>query len=96
MESERATRKHDHLLLIIPWKQTLFEDFVVDGDKVAVRLNVVGRHKREYKGIPATDVEIKIAAIHVISLVGDKIKDWWAVEDHLGWYRQLGLELKPK
>jgi hypothetical protein len=44
----------------------------------------------------ARDAEIKIAGMHMISIVGGKLKDWWAVEDHLGWYRQLGLELKQK
>ena len=49
----------------------------------------------EYEGIPATGNEIEVAAIHLATIVNGKVKEWWAVEDYLGQYQQLGMELRP-
>ena len=74
----------------------VIEDVIADGDKVAVKLTQNGTHKAEYEGIPATGVKATLPAMHLISIVNGKIKEWFAVEDYLGLYMQLGMELKPK
>ena len=74
----------------------VIEDMIADGDKVAVKLTQNGTHKAEYEGIPATGVKATLPAMHLISIVNGKIKEWFAVEDYLGLYMQLGMELNPK
>ena len=75
----------------------VIEDVIADGDKVAVKLTHNGTHKAEYEGIPATRIKAILPAMHLITIVGGKIKEWFAVEDYfLGLYMQLGMELKPK
>jgi predicted ester cyclase len=74
----------------------VIEDVIADGDKVAVKLTQNGTHKAEYEGIPATGVKATLPAMHLITIVDGKIKEWFAVEDYLGLYMQLGMELKPK
>jgi hypothetical protein len=32
----------------------------------------------------------------MIVLENGRVKDFWAVEDYLDFYQQLGMELKPK
>ena len=74
----------------------VIEDVIADGDKVAVKLTQNGTHKAEYEGIPATGVKAVLPAMHLITIVDGKIKELFAIEDYLGLYMQLGMELKPK
>jgi steroid delta-isomerase-like uncharacterized protein len=74
----------------------VIEDVIADGDKVAVKLTKNGTHKAEYEGIPATGIKATLPAMHLITIVEGKIKQCFAVEDYLGLYMQLGMELKPK
>ena len=74
----------------------VIEDVIADGDNVAVKLTQNGTHKAEYDGIPATGVKATLTAMHLFTVVDGKVIDWFAVEDYLGLYMQLGMELKPK
>lgn len=74
----------------------VIEDVIADGDKVAVKLTQNGTHKAEYEGIPATGIKATLPAMHLITVVDGKIKEWFAVEGYLGLYMQLGMELKLK
>jgi steroid delta-isomerase-like uncharacterized protein len=71
-------------------------DILVEGDKIAIRLNQYGTHKADYKGIPATGNKINVAAMHMGLIEGGKIREWWLMEDTLGHMQQLGMILKPK
>jgi predicted ester cyclase len=74
----------------------VIEDAMAEGDKVAVKLNQNGTHEAEYEGIAATGIKATCPAMHLGTIVDGKIKEWFAVEDYLGLYMQLGMELKPK
>ena len=74
----------------------VIEEVVADGEKVAVKLNQKGTHKAEYEGIPATGIEATLPAMHLFSVKNGKVVDWFALEDYLGLYMQLGMELKPR
>ena len=77
------------------WKHTI-EEIIAEGDKVAVKLIQNGTHKAEYEGIPATDKEVTMPAQCLLVIVNGKIKEFWAIENYLDFYQQLGMELKPK
>jgi len=74
----------------------VIDDLIAEGDKVVVRLNQYGTHKMDFQGIPATGREIKVAAVHVVRVERDKIREFWALEDTLGQMQQLGMELTLK
>jgi len=84
-----------HYTAFPDWTHVI-EDVVTEGEKVAVKLNQNGTHKAEYEGIPATGVEATLPAMHLFTVKNGKVVDWFAVEDYLGLYMQLGMELKPK
>jgi len=77
------------------WKH-IIEDVIADGDKVAVKLTQKGTHEAEYEGIPATGAKATMLAMHLIRIADGKVKEWFAIEDYLGLYQQLGMELNPK
>jgi predicted ester cyclase len=86
---------HEHIEL---------KEMVGEGDWVACRMIVSGRHKvkpsipfdsgiynlTEPAGLPFTAQHI-----HMFRIVDGKIKEHWANRDDLGAARQLGLDLKP-
>ena len=84
-----------HYAAFPDWKHTI-EEMVAEGDKVAVKIMQTGTHKGEYEGIPATDMSVTMPAQVFLVFSDGKIKEFWAVEDYLDFFRQLGMELKPK
>jgi steroid delta-isomerase-like uncharacterized protein len=72
------------------------EDIIAEDDKIMVKVKMNGTHKAEYQGITATNKKITMYAAAQMTLVDGKVKDWWAIEDYLGMWQQLGMELKMK
>jgi steroid delta-isomerase-like uncharacterized protein len=72
------------------------EDIIAEGDKVGIRILQQATHKAEFQGIPATGNPIKYYQISIHRVVNGKIKEVWLLEDDLGLFMQLGMELKPK
>ena len=64
------------------------------GDRVTAVFSARAVHDRDSFGVPATGRELKWSAIAVFELSEGKIKTRWEVNDLLGLYRQLGMELR--
>jgi len=77
------------------WKHGI-EDMVAEGDKVAVRLAQNGSHMAPYEGILPTGKKVLMPAQVLLVLANGKVKEFWAIENYLDFYQQLGMELKPK
>jgi steroid delta-isomerase-like uncharacterized protein len=84
-----------HYAAFPDWTHVI-ENVVAEGEKVAVKLNQNGTHEAEYEGIPATGIEATLPAMFLFTIKNGKVIDLFAVEDYLGLYMQLGMELKPK
>ncbi len=84
-----------HYTAFPDWRHGI-ENVIAEGDMVAVKLTQNGTHKADYEGIPATGIKVTQPAMHLITIVDGKVKDWSPIEDYLGLYQQLGMELKPK
>jgi steroid delta-isomerase-like uncharacterized protein len=72
------------------------EDIIAKEDKVVARALWQGTQKAEFQGIPPSGIKVKFYQISVMQVVEGKVKEWWIVEDNLGFMMQLGMELKPK
>lgn len=77
------------------WRHTI-EDLVAEGDRVAVKVMQKGTQKAEYDGVAATGKEVTVPGAYMFRVANGKIQELWVIEDNLGLYRQLGLELKAK
>jgi steroid delta-isomerase-like uncharacterized protein len=71
------------------------EDMIAEGDKVAVKIIQNGTHKAQYEGISATGKKMTNPSMSIMTIVNGQVKDWWIIEDNLGFMKQLGMELKP-
>jgi steroid delta-isomerase-like uncharacterized protein len=71
------------------------ELYAVD-NKVIVRIVTEGTHLGKLEGFPPPGNTIKVSSIYIITIKNEKIVEIRADVDMLGFYQQLGMELKPK
>jgi predicted ester cyclase len=67
------------------------EDSVAEGDRVAVRFSMTGKHTGEMMGIAPTGKPIQISATGIFKVVDGKATDNWVIFDALGLLQQLGV-----
>jgi len=65
-------------------------------DRVIARIIARGTHQAEMEGIPATGNKVEISALLIFRLKDGKVVEEVEEADMLGFYQQLGMELKPK
>jgi predicted ester cyclase len=67
------------------------EDAVAEGDKVAMRFSLTGKHTGEMMGIAPTGKMIHLTASGIFKVVDGKATDNWVNFDALGLLQQLGV-----
>lgn len=77
------------------WKHNI-ESLVAENNIVIAKILQEGTHKAEFEGIPATNKHVYQAAMCELTISNGKIEKMWAMDDYLGLYSQLGMELKAK
>jgi steroid delta-isomerase-like uncharacterized protein len=65
-------------------------DLVTEGNKIAVRYNIIGTHKGELQGIPPTGKEVSFGAMDFITLIDGKVAEEWEIADTMGLMQQIG------
>jgi steroid delta-isomerase-like uncharacterized protein len=70
-------------------------DVLAEGNRVLVRLTNHTTHENEFEGLAPTGKKIQYASVHMVTLEAGAIKEWWLLEDNLGFMSQLGMELVP-
>ena len=72
------------------------EELYAADNKVIVRLIAEGTHVGELEGFPPPGNTINVSSIYIITIKNGKIIEIRADVDMLGFFQQLGMELKPK
>jgi len=78
-----------------PDYRNVIEELVAEGDLVAARLSYNGTHEGELEGIPATGNVVTYSGMQFVRIVDGVVKEWWLVDDNLGFMSQLGMQLAP-
>jgi steroid delta-isomerase-like uncharacterized protein len=73
-----------------PNMEIVIEDMVAEGDKVAARCSVRGKHEGEFMGRAATQAPIELTGITIVRIDNGKIVEAWNNFDFLTMYRQVG------
>lgn len=63
---------------------------LADGDLVAVRLVISGRHVGEFVGIAPTNQQVRFQSHEFFRVEADKLAEQWVVMDVAGLLQQLG------
>src|SRR5215207_4388844 len=73
-----------------PELEVVVEDTVSEGDKVAARCTVRGRHRGDALGFKATDSPVEFDGICIVRVRGGKIVEAWNNFDFMSMFQQLG------
>ncbi len=66
------------------------KDMVAEGDKVAVRLNVTGTHKSEFRGIPPSGGKLSLDEMAFLTIIDGRITEGWITSDTMSFMQQIG------
>jgi steroid delta-isomerase-like uncharacterized protein len=72
------------------------EELHVVEDRVIARLILRGTHEGDYGGIPATGNKFEMSSTFIIRIENGKVVEEREDFDLLGFWQQLGMELRPK
>ena len=67
----------------------IFEDLIIQGNKVAGRYYLTGTHKGEFLGISATDKQFKVNGMTIFSFRDEKVAERWNIVDIMSLTGQL-------
>jgi predicted ester cyclase len=57
----------------------MFDDIIIEGNKVACRYNLTGTHKGEFMGLQPTDKQLRVNGMTVFSFRDTKCIERWDV-----------------
>jgi steroid delta-isomerase-like uncharacterized protein len=77
-------------------RKVTIEDTIAEGDKVATRFTMSGKHTGTMMGIAPTGKSIHISASGIFRIVEGKLTDNWVNFDALGLLQQIGAVPMPK
>jgi predicted ester cyclase len=77
-------------------RKVTIEDSLAEGDKVAVRFTISGKHTGLMMGIAPTGKTIHVTASGIFKIVDGKATDNWVNFDALGMLQQLGAVPMPE
>jgi len=93
---EEYKQVYSAILSAIHDTKITIDELIAEGDKVMSRMTLSGVHGGELMGIPPTGNSFTFSGFTIFRIVDGKIAEEWEVLDMLGWFQQLGMELKPK
>ena len=73
-----------------PEIEVVVEDTVAEGDKVAARCRVRGKHESDSLGFAATGLPTEFTGITIVRIEGGKIVEAWNNFDFMTMFKQLG------
>ena len=81
---------YDTLRKAFPNIVVVVEDMVAEGDKVAARCSVRGKHEGEFLGRAATQAPVEFTGITLVRIDRGKIVEAWNNFDFMTMYKQVG------
>ena len=74
-----------------PNLKIIVEDTVAEGDKVAARCSVRGKHEGVFMGRAATQAPVEFTGIAIVRIENGKIVEAWNNFDFMTMYKQCGI-----
>lgn len=87
---EGAKAAHRIMLAGFPDYQTIIDDLLAEGDKVAARITMSGTNTGSFMGIPLTGKRVSFTGIYIARIANGKIVEHWGEEDSVSLLQQLG------
>lgn len=81
------------LLAGFPDGKVIFEDWIIEGDRVATRFRFEGTHLGEFMGVAPTRKRVSVAGITIMRFEGNYVVERWSEMNYLGLFQALGVSL---
>ena len=88
---EGAKAAHQIMLTGFPDYQTVIDDLIAEGDKVAARITMSGTNTGSFIGIPPTGKHVLFTGMYIARITNGKIVEHWGEEDGVSLLQQLGV-----
>jgi len=95
LDLEGLRRFYEGLWTAFPDLEISIDDLFGEGDRATWRLSVRGTHEAEFRGIPATGIEVTFGAQYIFRFRDGVIVERWTNLDRLGVLAQLGALAVP-
>lgn len=82
---------HTQMRTAFPDMNVTIEDMVAEGDRVAARCSVRGKHGGDNLGIAATNAPVEFTGMTIVRIADGKIVEAWNNFDFMRMYKQVGL-----
>jgi steroid delta-isomerase-like uncharacterized protein len=69
----------------------IVEDYICENDRVVASWVISGTHRREFRGIPATNKKFTLEGVTINHVTNGKIMESYVCIDYLGMLQQLGV-----
>lgn len=86
---EGAKAAHQIMLAGFSDYQTVIDDLIAEGDKVAARITMSGTHTGSFMGILPTGKFISFTGMYIARIADGKIAEHWGEEDGVSLLQQL-------
>lgn len=70
----------------------MFDDIIIEGNKVACRYNLTGTHKSEFMDLRPTDKQFRVNGMTIFSFRDTKCVQRWNLVDMISLMEQLGTQ----
>ena len=81
---------HETFRGAFPDIEVIVDDIIAEGDKVAARCSVSGRHTGDHLGIAASEAAVDFTGMVFVRMRDGKIVEAWNNFDFMKMYKQLG------
>lgn len=81
---------YEALAVAFPGSRIELDDVMVEGEKVACRFRLCGRHDGPFQGVPASGRDVVISGITILGFRGERCVERWTVVDMLSLLQQIG------
>ncbi|MGB9177946.1 MAG: ester cyclase [Pyrinomonadaceae bacterium] len=81
---------HNKFRNAFPDIEVVVEDTIAEGDKLAARCSVRGRHRGDALGFAATNKPVEITGIAIVRVRDGKIVEAWNNFDFMTMFKQVG------
>lgn len=90
--TDTSLKEHIHMAeAAFPLYRLETEEIIAEGNLVSVRGRVVGTHRGEFMGIPATGKTVDFMLFVTYKIANGKIADHWMLTDNVSMLQQLGV-----
>jgi predicted ester cyclase len=81
---------HEQFRGAFPDITVVVEDMIAEGDKVAARCSVRGKHTGDHLGVAATNTPVDFTGISIVRIKDGKIVEGWNNFDFMRMNQQIG------